>query len=58
LVLESSKTVQVVHVVNFVDVGNIAKIDGFNVSLHLASQFRPIETFIKLLELASIRQFI
>ena len=42
-VLEGGQTVEVVHVIHFVDIGHVSKIDRFDICLYFGSQLVPVE---------------
>lgn len=58
LVFESGQAVEVVHIADFVDIGDIAEVYRLYVALNLISQFGPIEAFMKLIQLASVCQVV
>jgi len=53
-VLESGETVEIVHVVDLVDVGHVAEVDGFDVALDFAAQFVPVEVGTQLVFVLSL----
>ena len=58
LIFESSQTIKVFHIVDFVEVCDVSKIYRFYVALNLVSQFAPIKSFVELFQFASVGQLV
>lgn len=58
LILESSKTVEVVQLIQFIKISDIAEINGLYIALHLIPQLGPIEPFVQLVQHATVSQII
>lgn len=43
-ILEGSQTIQIVHVIDFIDIRNVSEINWFNVSLDFVTQLVPVKS--------------